>query len=112
MEITNELLAAYAEGNVTPEERKAVREYLTEHPSLLESVMMMMDEDYEIDMKPSQKDISFCGAPPKIRDISLSSAAYAPSSVGCVLDETDSFCPTSPSTFDERLDDLLDEINN
>ena len=35
MEITNELLAAYAEGNVTPEERKAVREYLTEHPSQL-----------------------------------------------------------------------------
>lgn len=45
MEITNELLAAYAEGNVTPEERSAIREYLTEHPSQLESVMMMMDED-------------------------------------------------------------------
>ena len=45
MEITNELLAAYAEGNVTPEERKQVRAYLTEHPSQLESVMLMMDSD-------------------------------------------------------------------
>ena len=51
MEITNELLAAYAEGNVTPEERKAVREYLTEHPSQLESVMMMMDDDYGMEVE-------------------------------------------------------------
>ena len=51
MEITNELLAAYAEGNVTPEERKQVRQYLTEHPSQLESVMLMMDsdDDFETD---------------------------------------------------------------
>ena len=51
MEITNELLAAYAEGNVTPEERKAVREYLTENPSQLESVMIMMDEDFDVQLQ-------------------------------------------------------------
>lgn len=46
MEITNELLAAYAENNVSPQEREAVRQYLTLHPDQLEAVMMMMDEDF------------------------------------------------------------------
>lgn len=49
MEITNQLLAAYAEGNVSNEERNAVRQYLTEHPDQLETVMMMMDEDFELE---------------------------------------------------------------
>ena len=50
MEITNQLLAAYAEGNVSNEERNTVRQYLTEHPGQLETVMMMMDEDYELEV--------------------------------------------------------------
>ena len=48
MEITNELLAAYAEGNVSESERKAVRQYLIDNPDELENIMMMMDEDYDI----------------------------------------------------------------
>ena len=32
MNISNELLAAYAAGNVTNDERNAVRQYLAEHP--------------------------------------------------------------------------------
>lgn len=48
MEITNNLLAAYAEGNVSMEEREAVRKYLKEHPEELESIMVMMDRDYEL----------------------------------------------------------------
>lgn len=48
MEITIELLAAYAEGNVSASERKAVRQYLMEHPEQLETVMIMMDEDFDI----------------------------------------------------------------
>lgn len=48
MNITNELLAAYAEGNVTQEERLAIREYLTENPEEWESMLMMIDEDYDI----------------------------------------------------------------
>lgn len=50
MEITNQLLAAYSEGNVTEAERSAVRQYLTEHPEELESVMIMMDRDYDIQL--------------------------------------------------------------
>lgn len=48
MKITNELLAAYAEGNVSQEERLAVRQYLTENPQEWNSMLMMMDEDYDI----------------------------------------------------------------
>lgn len=48
MNINDELLAAYAEGNVDAKERMAVRHYLAEHPEELESVMIMMDEDYDI----------------------------------------------------------------
>lgn len=54
MEITNELLAAYAEGNISETERKAVRKYLADHPGQLESVMMMMDEDYDIQLEDHQ----------------------------------------------------------
>ena len=50
MEITNELLAAYAEGNVSESERNAVRQYLIDNPKELESVMIMMDEDYDIQL--------------------------------------------------------------
>ena len=51
MEITSELLAAYAEGNVSESERNAVRQYLTEHPDQLESVMIMMDDDFDIQLE-------------------------------------------------------------
>ena len=51
MEISNELLAAYAEGNVSESERDVVRQYLMENPDELESVLMMMDEDYDIQLE-------------------------------------------------------------
>lgn len=47
-DVNDELLAAYAEGHVSNDERMAVRQYLTEHPGELESVVMMMDEDYDM----------------------------------------------------------------
>ena len=50
MEITNELLAAYAEGNVSDSERKAVRQYLIDNPEELESVLIMMDDDFDIQL--------------------------------------------------------------
>lgn len=55
MEITSELLAAYAEGNVSESERNAVRQYLTEHPDQLESVMIMMDEDFDIQLEDKKR---------------------------------------------------------
>lgn len=37
-----ELCAAYAEGNVSPEEREAARHYLAENPDMMESVLFAM----------------------------------------------------------------------
>lgn len=51
MNISNELLAAYAEGNVSDEERKIIREYLIQNPDELESVMIMQDRDYELSVQ-------------------------------------------------------------
>lgn len=51
MNITNNLLAAYAAGNVSDSERNAVRQYLSDHPDELESVMIMMDEDFDIQLE-------------------------------------------------------------
>lgn len=45
--ITNELLAAYAEGNVTSEEREAVRQYLVEHPEQMECLLYAIEDDVE-----------------------------------------------------------------
>lgn len=47
MTITSELLAAYVEGNVSPEEREAVRQYLTENPDMMDSVLFAMEDDEE-----------------------------------------------------------------
>lgn len=58
MDITNELLAAYAAGNVSDSERNAVRQYLADHPDELESVMIMMDEDFDIQLEDHDKESS------------------------------------------------------
>lgn len=44
MIIDNELLAAYAEGSVSQDEREAVRQYLAENPGMMESVLFAMDD--------------------------------------------------------------------
>ena len=50
MEITKDLLAAYAKGNVSESERNVVRQYLTDNPEDLETMMVMMDDDYDIQL--------------------------------------------------------------
>ena len=44
MEITSDLLAAYAAGKVSESERQAVLQYLTDHPDELESMMVAEEE--------------------------------------------------------------------
>lgn len=46
--ITTELLAAYAEGKVSKEEKVLVRQYLANNSAEMESVAVMMDDDYEL----------------------------------------------------------------
>ena len=55
MEITKELLAAYAEGNVSDLERESVRQYLIDNPDELENVMIMMDDDYDIQLDNKER---------------------------------------------------------
>lgn len=123
MKIPNELLAAYAEGKVTKEERNQVRQYLAENPQELESVMMMMDEDYEltIDNKNSQtvptnvprRGISNIAAAvasplsfPKIR---YSAAAFASDNIRKKIIMAES--NQSPKdSFDMRLNDFMDDL--
>lgn len=58
MDITNELLAAYAAGNVSESERQAVRQYLTEHPDQLDSITILMDEDFDIQLDNRERLLS------------------------------------------------------
>ena len=55
MKISSELLAAYAEGKVSESERNAVRHYLKNHPEELESVIVMMDKDYQLNLQNDSK---------------------------------------------------------
>ena len=58
MEITNELLAAYAKGNVSEEERLAVRGHLAKNPADMQTVFEALDvyHDLEEIVCPKRKD--------------------------------------------------------
>lgn len=111
MNISNELLAAYAEGNVSNDERNAVRQYLAENPQELESVMMMMDEDYDLELKEDSR--SDCYVSGKLgedtfHDIALSAAAFA-SQTSRISHNMDTGT-MHKNCFDQQLNALLDEI--
>lgn len=123
MKISNELLAAYAEGNVSNEERKQVRQYLSENPAELESVMMMMDEDYELDPYADEDCSSQnfnIGSMPHVdedsfSEIALSAAAFAPACSmenNVMLKASNIETPghADKSSFSSQLGSLLDEI--
>lgn len=111
MNISNELLAAYAEGNVSNDERNAVRQYLAENPQELESVMMMMDEDYDLELDNASRSDCYVGGglgEDTFHDIALSSAAFAPQT-SCISHNIDSNT-TKRSSFDEQLNELLNDV--
>lgn len=112
MEITNELLAAYAEGNVSDSERNAVRQYLADNPDQLETVMMMMDEDYELDLEDETEveDVASASDESTFSDICYSAAAFAPRIVP-MKNIIESPGHADIGSFNQRLDDLLDEID-
>ena len=112
MNISNELLAAYSAGNDTNDERDSVRQYLAEHPQELESVMMMMDEDYELDLDDAEEIDFFVdcqhGAD-SFHDIALSAAAFAPQS-SSLNHNSVSRITGGRNSFNQQLDELLDDI--
>lgn len=122
--ISDELLAAYAEGKVTKEERNQVRQYLAENPQELECVMIMMDEDYEltIDNKNSQTvptnvprgaipNIAAAVASPlSFPKIRYSAAAFAPTQMPQMMKKSRICKNKQKDCFSKNLDDLMDEM--
>ena len=111
MKITDELLAAYADGNVSEPERQAVRQYLTDNPSELETVMMMMDEDYDLDIRDDDDvgDMMMEKCSNSFSDICYSAAAFAPT-FKPLKKIFEKHSPPDKKNFNQRLGDLLDEI--
>lgn len=103
MKITHEILALYAEGKASPQQRDAVRHYLTAHPAEMENILLMMDDDLAINQDTSI-DIPAIGQRPQL---TMTAAAFnmpisaRPESVNkCNPQKTISQC----------LDDLLDSL--
>lgn len=112
MTITSEILAAYAEGKVSGAERNAIRKYLADNPSELKSVVMMMDEDYELDVDDEEKEsLDYAGGTDDGSDfnIALSAAAFAPRSKEISKARINIYQKQRKS-FDSCINDLLDEI--
>lgn len=112
MEITDSLLAAYVEGNVTQTERDAVRRYLTDHPEELETLTIMMDEDYELDADDDSgvSDMAHISAAGSFSALCYSAAAFVPHHVPTKhIIETPGHADRG--TFSQRLNTLLDEID-
>ena len=117
MKITNELLAAYAEGKVSQEERVAVRQYLVEHPEKLRIVTIMMDEYFDIDINDGMEEELQSNVLPSFdekKSFGLPMAAFAPNPMekkrlktipnGVKKEDNDDFLT--------RLNGLYDEILN
>lgn len=104
--ITSQLLAAYAEGKVTPDERTSIRAYLAQHPELLEGVLYMIDK---FDVECANSDA--CTPSTLFPDVSLYAAAFTPFETQSKTSHH--FTCTSGiedigASFKNRLDSLLD----
>lgn len=113
MEVSNELLAAYAEGNVSDAERDLVRKYLTDNPDELETVMMMMDQDFDLDLEdePLTEQCEADVGENAMADVCYSAAAFAPRIKPKSIKSQGKPKPLKMnSQFMSRLNNLLDEI--
>lgn len=83
MELNDELMACYLDGETTQEELVEVRDYLCNNPDEFESMIALMDEDkddYLGEWNEEEEVASLCDGV-KFSDISLSAAAFAPNSI-------------------------------
>jgi hypothetical protein len=77
MEINDEMIGCYVEGNCSKQELKAVREYLVKHPEELDRVICLMDSYHEYVISPQVKAQKFTKEADYL-DFSLASAAFVP----------------------------------
>lgn len=108
MEITDEIIARYAEVTATPEEVTTVREYLLKHPEERESILLLMDDhhDYQEAWNENEfentKDADFS-------DLMMSAAAFAPP-IKLVKKKKRSTLERG-SSFLCRMSNMLDELD-
>lgn len=78
MVITDELIAAYIDGNVTAEERRQVRRYLAAHPEEQDLVLALMDEAEECSKEAEVLPVATLLQEQLFTDIAYAVAAFAP----------------------------------
>ena len=113
MKITDQLLAAYAEGNVTEEERRMVRRHLVDHPDQIEMVVTMMDEDFELEVDDDADNDTIADSSSiynSFSDLCYSAAAFVPRKKSTKNSSAKQIQHTH-TTFQQRLNELLDEIS-
>lgn len=77
MVITEEIIAAYIEGNVSVDERNEIRRYLAKHPEMQDLIFALMDvEEAEQEDVETKEILSHSGQ--SLSDIAYSAAAFAP----------------------------------
>lgn len=117
MELNDELMACYLDGDATQEELVEVRDYLCQNPEEFESIIALMDEDrddYLGEWSEEEEIASLCDGE-NFSDISLSAAAFAPNSKLVTVKynkmQDASNLSEKPKKMYERLMSMLDEIN-
>ncbi|MBQ2980141.1 MAG: hypothetical protein IJE18_08560 [Bacteroidaceae bacterium] len=112
MEMSDELIACYVEGKVTPEERNFVRKYLCEHPEEYECILSLIDndtEDYLGQQLPISADCISMNET-SFSDIAYSAAAFAPEQNNLSIHKPKSNLPDVNGIYD-RLRRLSDELD-
>lgn len=102
MEITHEILAAYADGTLSENLLPEVRKYLATHPEELDQVLLLMDTSHPVDDTQEQAILSpVCGK-----------ASIASSGAAFVVSKANHTSRPKPRKLNiqSKLTNLLDEI--
>lgn len=111
MEITDEILAAFADGNTTEEQTNAVCKYLAKHPKKREIVGMAMDQHFELEPKKEyERNTSYHNSNESSMSFQCLSFSSPRFSMDFISDPCDNPSKRDNKTFDQRLGDLLDEL--
>ncbi len=78
MVITEEIIAAYVDGNVSEEERKEVLRYLAIHPEVQDLVLALMDDNNSEEADLPIAKTTPLHAEQSYSDIAFATAAFAP----------------------------------
>ena len=100
--VTDELIAAYIEGNVSVEERDAVRHYLIAHPIESDLVLTLLDDDSSYEEEAENIDLKTTIESP-LGDIAYAAAGFAPKMINLPH--------AAPQSIQERLQDRQKRIS-